>query len=93
MDNKSYRPIVVSYLGVKSVPKEMLPQYYETVTANMDREDVICYIIPSFNTDETDIKCINPVIVGEKEYEEAMRKLDELKIIIEKNIKEWSRKD
>lgn len=82
--------ILVYYVGVKQ-----LEGYESDIAENLkidDDDSIFQYFIPVADSMESRVECINPVLVTEEKYAEAVQKLDEAKARMEKAIEEFSEK-
>lgn len=94
MDMKD-KIILVYYIGVKKIAKDYVYDYLTHVRNAIahDRDDSVEeFFIPTAESDETRIECINPVMVSEEKYAEVEKTLTEMREKMEKAIEDYSKK-
>jgi hypothetical protein len=94
MDMKD-KIVLVYYIGVKKIEKQYLNDFLTQVRNSIahDRDDSVDeFFIPTFETDETRIECINPVLLSEEKYAEVEKTLAEMREKMEKVIENYSKK-
>lgn len=87
--------ILVYYIGVKKIAKEYvydyLTQVRNSIALYMDNS-VEEFFIPTAESDEARVECINPVMVSEEKYAEVEKTLAEMREKMEKAIEDYSKK-
>lgn len=79
--------IIVVYLGAKHLPPKDVARYRDYVQDQFSwakgDPNIILMVIPQFETYETRVECINPVLLTEQEYEGARKALDKFESAVE----------
>ena len=79
MENKI---IIVFYFGVKNMSQEEIFEnitYFSKHMEDQKYKDIIYYLIPNHDSNNTKIECINPQIVGSEIYSKVLDTLEEIK--------------
>jgi len=85
--------ILVYYIGVKTVTPKDINLYLHNIKdlIFIDDENVIRYIIPVMNTNETRIECLNPKIVSKKDYTHTKKIIENNQKIVDKLVNDFKK--
>lgn len=81
--------ILVFYIGVKDLSKEVAKQWMQKLSAQIQADkDCKNYIIPIPNSNEIKVECINPKLVSQEEFNQASLKLSQMNAFIDTLLNE-----
>ena len=87
--------ILVYYISIANIDDVDVNDYINDVTDALkidDDDSVFQLFVPTNESDNCRVECINPVLVSEEKYAEALQKLEEAKERMDKAIEELSEK-
>jgi len=85
MDIKQEKILLVFYVDVSHIPLNEKVSYLNRLTDIIRDESTIVYIVPQYEPSK--IECINPKLVTEEDYKQAINVMDKMQLKVDDFMK------